>query len=142
MGIEELKKKFIVDQDVLKARLEPIVAKALKYCLIDKNGQVLITQAKMPGRDQVMLVLSARAIASQLESKIAAETNVAEIAKYTGLPENQIRARGKELIEKKFAESPKPGIYCALSHKIESFLDSLASAASPKHGWEIVKRGR
>lgn len=132
MSLDELKKKFIVDQDVLRARLEPVVEKALKYCLIDKNGQVHITQGKMAGRDQVMLVLTARAIASQLESQISAEINVGDISKYTGLPENQVRARGKDLIEGKFVESPRPGVYRAFPHKIETFLDSLAPTAGAK----------
>ncbi len=49
MGIEELKKQFIVDDDVLKTRLEPIVAKALTHCRIDNKGQVLINNSRLSG---------------------------------------------------------------------------------------------
>jgi len=132
MNIEELKRQFIVDEDALKVRLEPIVSKALNHCRIDKKGQVLITNAKLSGKDRVRLTLAARAIAAQLDSKIPPDVSVAEIAKYTGLPVNQIRARGKDAIEDRFAESSKPGSYRALPHKIEGFLDSISSAAATR----------
>ncbi len=130
MGIEELKKQFIVDDDVLKTRLEPIVTKALAHCRIDKKGQVLITDAKLSGGEQVRLTLAARAIGSQMDPTVAAEVTVPEITKFTGLPANQVRARGKDAIKDKFAESPKAGVYRAMPHKIESFLDSLSQTGS------------
>lgn len=126
MTIEELKRKFILDEDVVKARLEPLITKALVQCQMDKNGHVLIHDAKLPAKQQVMLVLAARLIASELDEKIAAEVSVGELAKYTGLPPNQIRARGNELIREKFALSSKAGVYRALPHKIEVFLDDLS----------------
>jgi len=131
MNIEELKKQFIVDDDVLKTRLEPIVRKALAHCRIDKKGQVLITDSKLSGGEQVRLTLAARAIGSQIDSTVPSEVTVPEIAKFTGLPANQVRARGKDAIKDKFAESPKAGTYRAMPHKIEAFLDSL-SASKPK----------
>jgi hypothetical protein len=129
MSLEILKKQFIVDEDALKARLEAIVAKALKHCRIDKNGQVLITEPSMSNRHQVMLTIAARAVAAQLDSQIAAEVTVAEISKYTGLPANQVRARAKDAIRTKFAESPRAGVYRAIPIKIEAFLDSISASA-------------
>jgi len=99
MSIDDLKKRFIVDADVLKVRLESVVDKALKFCIVDKGGHVHITRPKMAAKDQVMLVLIARAVASQLQPDISADASVNEIATYTGLPENQVRARSKDLIE-------------------------------------------
>jgi hypothetical protein len=126
MTIEELRQKFIVADDVLKVRLEPIVSKALKHCVIDKTGQVHVTDKRLSGKQQVMLTIAARAIASQLEPTISASVTVSEIAKYTGLPENQVRARGKDFINAKLAESPQRGVYRAVFHKVEPFLDSIA----------------
>jgi len=126
MTIEELKQKFIVADDVLKVRLEPIISKALKHCVIDKTGQVHVTDKRLSGKQQVMLTIAARAIASQLEPTISASVTVSEIAKYTGLPENQVRARGKDFINAKLAESPQRGVYRAVFHKVETFLDSIA----------------
>jgi hypothetical protein len=126
MTIEELRQKFIVADDVLKVRLEPIVSKALKHCVIDKTGQVPDTDKRLSGKPQLMLTIAARAIASQLEPTISASVTVSEIAKYTGLPENQVRARGKDFINAKLAESPQRGVYRAVFHKVEPFLDSIA----------------
>lgn len=127
MSIEELRKQFIVDRDVLKARLEPILTKALAHCQIDKNGQVDIKDKKLSGKEQIKLTLAARAIGSQLDPAISAEVSVVEIAKFTGLPANQVRARGKDVIEDRFAQSPRSGVYRAMPHKIEAFLDTLAN---------------
>lgn len=128
MSIEELKKQFIVDDDALKTRLEPLVAKALNHCRISKSGEVIITNQNLSARDQVMLILSARAIASQLDSAISADVAVADLAKSTGLPTDQIRARARDIIGLKLAVSPKRGDYRAIPHKIEAFLDSLAQS--------------
>jgi hypothetical protein len=133
MNIEELKKGFFVEEDALKVRLEPVVMKVRDHCRIDKQGQVMVISSKLSTRDQLMLVLAARAIASQLDSTIAAEVSVPEIAKYTGLPTNQIRARGKDAIKMKFAESTKPGVYRAFPHKVEAFLDSISVAPKEKN---------
>jgi hypothetical protein len=128
MSIEELKRQFIVDDDALKARLEPIVAKALKHCRIDKKGQVLITNQKLSARDQLLFVLIARTIASQLDPSISPDVTVAEISKFTGLPANQIRARGKDVIGARFAEALEPGIYRAIPGKVELFLDNISTS--------------
>jgi hypothetical protein len=132
MNIDELKKQFIVEGDVLKERLEALVSKALQHCRIDKSGQVLISDTELSGRDQVKLILAARAIAAQLDPDIHPEVSVVEIAKYTGLPANQVRARGRECIEHKFAESSAAGVYRAIPHKVEGFLDSLSAPTKPK----------
>jgi hypothetical protein len=132
MNIDSLREQFIVDDDVLKSRLESLVAKALKHCRVDKKGQVLVTASDLSGRDQVKLVLAARGIAVALDESIRSEVSVAEIGKFTGLPGNQVRARVKECIEQKFAESCGTGIYRAMPYKIEAFLDSLAPPATEK----------
>jgi hypothetical protein len=125
MSIEELKRQFIVDEDVLKSRLEPVITKALHHCRIDKTGQVLITNPKLSAKDRVLLVLVARVVAAQLDTGIRPDVTVAEICNYTGLPSNQVRARGKDVIQGKFAEGRGPGVYRAVPHRVEAFLDAL-----------------
>jgi hypothetical protein len=132
MGIEELRKQFIVDENVLKARLEPVVNKALAHCRIDKDGRVEIRDTRLSGKEQVKLTLAARAIGSEMDSAISPEVSVVEISKFTGLPANQVRARGRDAIEDKFAQSPRSGVYRALPHKIEAFLDTLAAATAKR----------
>ncbi len=131
-SIEELKKQFIVDENLLKSRLEPVVGKALAHCRIDKDGRVEIRNTKLSGKEQVKLTLAARAIGSEMDSGISPEVSILDISKFTGLPANQVRARGKEVIEEKFAQSPRPGVYRALPHKIEAFLDGLEDSAPSK----------
>jgi len=132
MSIEDLKKQFIVDDDALKTRLEPLITKALNYCRISKSGEVLITNSKLSAKDQIMLTLSARAIASQLDSAISANVAVADLHKSTGLPTNQIRARANEIVAAKLATSPQAGEFRAIPHKIEAFLDGLAGPRGNK----------
>ncbi len=127
MSLDELRKSFIVDEDILRAQLEPLVARATQHCVVGKNGQVHIKDNKLAGARQVMLVLAARAIASRLETEIAAEVTVAEISRFTGIPGNQVRARGKDLIQARLAESLSRGVYRALFHKIDGFLDELST---------------
>jgi hypothetical protein len=129
-SIEELKKEFIVEENVLKSRLEPVVTKALAHCRIDKDGRVEIKSLGLSGRDLVKLTLTARVIGAEMDPTISPDVSVAEIARFTGLPPNQVRARGKDAIVDKFAHSPRSGVYRALPHKIESFLDSLPTSRS------------
>src|SRR2546426_7751456 len=101
MELEELKRKFIVDDDVLKTRLEPIVTKALHHCVIDKTGQVHISNKALSSKQKVMLTMAARVVASQLDPNITGDVPISEIAKSTGLPENQIRARINDIVKEK-----------------------------------------
>lgn len=123
--LEELKQQFILSDDAVKLRLEPILTKVIKHCVIDKGGQVHITNKHLSGKQQVMLTIAARAIASQLDDDILPYVTVGEIAKYTGLPENQVRARAKDCITDRLAEATEKGTYRAILHKVENFLDSI-----------------
>lgn len=131
MTLEELKKQFIVDEDILRERLEPVVSKALKHCRIDKNGQVLITNGKLSAKNRIKLVIAARAIAAQLDANIASEVTASELTKFTGLPANQVRARGSDAIKEKFAQSSRAGVYQAIAYKVEPFLDEISE--QPDH---------
>jgi hypothetical protein len=128
MGLDELRKQFIVDDDLLKTRIEPLVAKALQHCRIDKKGLVSITNSRMSAANQLRLILAARAIAAQLDESISADVSLADLEACTGLPANQIRARVNDIIKSKFAGAPVRGTYRAVPHKIESFLDSIETS--------------
>jgi hypothetical protein len=130
MDLDTLTKKFIVNDEWLKDRLEAITTKLLEHCVIDKSGQVHVTDRNLTAKQSVMLVLAARKIASQLDTNISSCVTVSEIARSTGLRENQVRARGNDWITATFAESPKRGVFCALPHKIENFVDSLAKGGN------------
>ena len=125
MSIEELKKQFIVDDDILKKRLEAIATKALEHCVLDKKGNVHFNNQKLHPREKLRLTLAARAVAAQMDSTIKSEVTVAELGTNSGLPKNQVRARAAELVKDKFATSPKRGVYTAIPHKVEALLESI-----------------
>lgn len=129
MSIEELKKKFIVDDDALKSRLEAIATKAVEQCAVDKKGNVHFNNPKLNPREKLRLTLAARAIASQLDSTISGEVSVAELSANSGLPKDQVYARAAELVKQKSVISPKKGFYAAVAHKVESLIDSVAKSS-------------
>ncbi len=132
MDKNELKKKFIVSADVLNERIEVLITKALKHCVVTENGTVHISSGSLSAKDKIKLVLAARSLAAQLTDDIPASVSVSELAASTGLPDNQIRARAKDAIEDRFANSPIKGTYTANGHKVEAFLDSLPKEQSTK----------
>jgi hypothetical protein len=125
MSIEQLKAKFIIEEDVVNRRLESLLTKALQHCAVDKKGTVHINDTRMGGLSKLKLVLAARYLASQLDNAISASVTSTEIAQSSGLPAGQVRARAKDAVGEKFAESVGRGVFRAMPHKIELFLDSL-----------------
>lgn len=129
MSIEDLKKKFIVDDDVLKNRLEEIATKALQLCVLDKRGNVHFNNSKLSPREKLRVTLAARAIASQLDETVSDEVSVSELATNSGLPKDQVYARAAELVKDKSVTSPKKGFYKAVPHKVEALLDSVTKSS-------------
>ena len=125
MELEELRKRFIVSDDVLKSRIEVLIEKALKYCVVAEDGLVHLNNRSLSARDKVKLVLSARGLASQLDRKFSDEVSVDDLVQSTGIEPNQLRARANEVVKERFARSVKPGVFAANPHRIEAFLDSL-----------------
>lgn|GEM_PF-4479561 len=130
MSIEELKKRFIVDDDALKSRLEAIATKALDRCVLDTKGNVHFNNPKLNPREKLRLTLAARAIGAQMDSKFKAEVSVEELSVNSGLPKDQVYARAGELVKQKLATSPKRGYYAAIPYKVEALIDSVPAPNS------------
>jgi hypothetical protein len=128
MSIEELKRKFIVDDDALKTRLEAIATKALQRCVLDTKGNVHFNNPKLKPREKLRLNLAARAIGAQMDSKMKSEVSVEELSANSGLPENQVRARAAELVKDKLVNSPRRGFYAAVPYKVEALVDSVTAS--------------
>jgi hypothetical protein len=126
--ITALKKQWFVDDDFLKTHLQPLVLKANSHCKITGQGEVIILTPTLSAKEQIMLTLAARAIASQIEPQIRAEVSVKEIGQYTHIPADQIRARCKDAVNDKFASTSNRGVFRALPQKIEPFLDSISAS--------------
>lgn len=127
MSLEELKRKFILDDAEVKRNLESVVEEALQYCFVDKGGRVHVKDQNLPGKIRVQLALAARAIAGQLDSTFSPEMTVEEIGEAAGLPANQARARLSQLVDEHFAESASRGRYSANVHRVTRFFEGLKS---------------
>lgn len=125
MDKEELRRKFILDEEELKTRLEMLVSKALQYCRVDNKGRIHFEKKALSGKDKIKLALAARAVASELDPNISSDITIGELAQSSGLPENQVRARCTEFVADNYAESPERGVFRAVFGKIEVILDSV-----------------
>lgn len=129
MEKDELKRKFILDEKEVRARLEELVSKALKHCRVDGKGRVHFQNKKLSGKDKIKLALAARGIASELEPNLSADVTITELSQIAGLPENQVRARCTEFVAENYAESPKRGVFQAVFARIELLLDSIKGSS-------------
>jgi hypothetical protein len=125
MDREELRRKFIQDDEAIRKSLEEMVNVAFEYCAVDPHGGVHLKQRDLGGKTVVKLVLAAKAIANQLDESISAEATVAELSKATGLAENAARARASEAVAERFAESNARGSYRANPFHVAQFLTAL-----------------
>jgi hypothetical protein len=131
MGADDLKRKFILDEAGLRENLEDVVNTALQYCVMDSSGRVHLKRQDLVGKIRVKIVLSAKAIANQLDASFSPELTVCELARATGLAENQARARAAEAMGEGFADSPARGSYRANPFRVAQFLKDL-SKGDPK----------
>ncbi len=129
MDREELKRKFILDDAAIRDSLEEVVNIALQYCALDASGRVHLKQYDLAGKVRVKVVLSAKAIANQLDESFSADITVADLSKATGLAENQARARASEAVDEGFAESAVRGSYRASPFRVAQFLKELSGGA-------------
>jgi hypothetical protein len=128
VSIEELRKKFITSDDVLKRRIEALIEKALKHCAVAEDGLVHITDNTLAAKDKIKLVLVARVLAAQLDEKFASDVPLNDLVRSTGIEPNQLRARANEVVKERFARPVSRGVYTANPHKVEAFLDSLSNS--------------
>jgi len=125
-SIEELRKKFIVDEGQYVAdRLQDDVEKLLRYCKISKQGRVLITKRELTDKKKVGLVVFARYIGNKLDNAISELVIADEIATYTGIEKASVNARGKELVDDGFLSRPEAATYKVNPSKIQDFVDLL-----------------
>jgi hypothetical protein len=134
MEIEGLRKKFILDEEDVKARLEELVGKALKYCHVDTKGRIYFNKKNLSGTDKIKVAVAARGIASELDSNLSADVSIDELAQSTGLPESSVRARCTELAAQNYVESPKKGVFRVILARTDMLLDSIKEKSSGMEG--------
>jgi hypothetical protein len=123
--LEELKKKFMVEENLEGKKLEDFVKRILPFCKITKDGEVIIEIEKPTTTEKVKLALVAKKLASHLDSNISPETNFDTLSKSLDIPRDQVKARLKELTDEKFALRVDRGKYKANPLKIGKFLSDI-----------------
>jgi phage regulator Rha-like protein len=123
--MEELKKKFIVEEKLDEKRVINYTERILPFCKISKDGMVIIENKELKTVQQIQLALVARFLANYLDKNITTEISNKELSNSLNVPENQIAARMKELRESKFVIPVKIGLHQVNPLQIEKFLIEL-----------------
>lgn len=128
MNIQDLKKKFLLDDAQVQQHLDALVDKVRPFCAIDATGNVHFEPGTrtLKTRDKVFLALAARYIGAKLQIGNAETAEVADLKSWLGIPDNQLRARCNELLKESYIASGERGSFSVLPHRIEMYVDSLA----------------
>ena len=124
-NLEELKSRFLVSNSLSEAKMLSLLQIAVEHCAVDIQGNVEIKNDALSAKDKITLVLVARFIAHQLDETILSEVKVDELARNTSISGVQVRARASDLAKARQIEVVDRGVYRALLHRIESFLQGL-----------------
>jgi hypothetical protein len=130
--MEELKKKFIVEEKLDEKRIGNFVERTLPFCKVTKDGMIIIEIKGLKALEKVKLALVARFLANKLDNSIPAEISNGELSTSLSIPEDQIRARMAELGEEKFATQVKRGLHQANPLQIERVIEELESGHQQK----------
>lgn|GEM_PF-1718537 len=136
--LKELAKEFILEDDIEQENIQLLVSDILKFCKIDKRGYVVITEKKLKTQDKIMLILSARYLASKLQEKINSEITIDEKVSNKELVDMLkekdmiIGARLRDLREGRVVEQISRGVHRVCAHAIEGFLGKLEEGKNGK----------
>lgn len=130
-NLESLRRDFILDREAEQEDIGNLTTRILRFCKIDKQGYVVLSDrgAKIPTK--ILLVLSARYIGSKLQQKTGDSVTINESIHYKDLAkmlrekEAVIAARLKELKDERVVASVSPGIYRIEPYALDKFLMEL-----------------
>jgi hypothetical protein len=123
--MNDLKKRFIVDDDLEKQKTESYVERLLPFCKVTKNGNIILDDKVTTSLDKVKTALVGRFLANKIEPSIPAEVTAEELSKNLDIPKDQIYARLKDLKKAKVAVNSQKGGYEAKPLEIGKVLDEL-----------------
>jgi hypothetical protein len=130
--MEELKKKFIVEEKLDEKRVANYIERILPFCKISRDGLVIVETKDLKALQQAKLALVARFLANYLDKNIPTGMTNGELSTSLSIPEDQIAARMKELREAKFAIPVKRGLHQVNPLQIERFVVELESIHKKK----------
>jgi len=126
MGLEELKRKFIVDEEEEKKRIEGLLQRILRFARVTKEGFVYFERKNLSQIDRVALVIAARYLGGLLEESISQEVNLEEITIMTGVSKRVASARVADLSKEGLVDNVSRGRYRARGlFAVEKILDLL-----------------
>lgn len=123
--MEDLKKRFIVDEKVDEKRIREFVERVLPFCRVTKNGGIILEKNKLTTAEKVKIALVARFLAHSLDDEIPAEVGVGELSNSLLIPKDQVTARLKELKDKGIAFRVGKGVYKVNLVRIDEILKNL-----------------
>ena len=125
--LEQLRRDFFVDDDLIATRLEKLAAKVRQYCTVDKRGNVHVSADVKGAKNRLQVALSARAVAARLDAEISEDVSVVELAEATRLEKDVVSARCGELVKSRDVDSSRRGTFRIQQDRIERFLDTLTA---------------
>lgn len=125
--MEDLKKKFIVDEKVYeKEKIPEQINRILKYCKITKEGIVIIEKNSFTLKENIALILIARFLANKLDENIPSEMGIEEIvASMKTNNRDSLITRTKELVDDNLAKRTSKGRHQIVPFYVDSILDKL-----------------
>ena len=138
-SIDDLKNSFIINrEEYQKEKLPELVSKALKFCKVDSEGGIHITNFSLTIRDKIVISLAARFLANQLEPTINLSMTGEEVSTILDVDKAMAFARLKDLCDAKIVKRIEKGTYQIVPFCIESLLTELHSKYNPKQEEEKV----
>jgi len=123
--MEELKKKFIVNDNLEEETIKNYVERLLPFCKLSSNGNILVDNKISTSLKRMKTALVGRFLANRLEPSIPAEMSGEELSTILNIPKDQIYARVKDLKKERFVVILEKKKYRVQSHEIDKFLSEL-----------------
>lgn len=122
---EDLKNRFIVDENPDDKKIEGYVKRIMPYCKTTKKGAIIFVNEDIKSLDKVKASLVVRYLANHAEPAIPSEIMADEFESLLDIPKTQVYARLKDVRDEKFVTVSEKGGYRVKPHEIAKFLDKL-----------------
>jgi len=130
-NLSDLRKEFILDSEAEHADIGNLISRILRFCKIDKQGYVVLSNRDAKISTKIMLVLASRYLGSKLQQKTGEEVSINESIHYRDLAkmlrekEAVIAARLKELKDDRKIVAVDAGTYRIEPYAIEQLLGEI-----------------
>jgi len=127
---DDLRSKFIVDEESVKKSTTQLIEKALKYGRVSKNGDVIIDQSNLSQDNKLKLALILRFLAHSLDETISESVRPTELTRIMGERIESVGSRLSKLAKENFVKKSGYGQYVVQHYRIQKFFDDLENGGS------------